>query len=49
MLSRLKAAPAITLAEREMLGCSWVRTQLQEGTVAPGANRRNTDKQVNLN
>jgi len=46
MNSRLKAAPTITLSEREMLGCSWVRTYLQEVTVLLGVNWRITDKQI---
>jgi hypothetical protein len=46
MHSRLKAAPTITLSEREMLGFSWVRTYLQEVTVLLGVNWRITDKQI---
>ena len=45
MNSRLKAAPTITLSAREMLGCSWVRTYLQEVTVLLGVNGSITDKQ----
>ena len=44
MHSRLKAAPAITLSEREMPRCSWVRTYLQEVTVLSGINWRIADK-----
>ena len=46
MNSRLKAAPTITLSARELLGFSWVRTYLQEGTVLLGVNWRITDKQI---
>ena len=45
MHSRLKAAPTITLSERELLRFSWVRTSLQEVTVVSGVNWRITDKQ----
>ena len=45
MYSRLKAAPTSTLAEREMLRFSWVKTKLQEVTVVIGVNGRITDKQ----
>jgi hypothetical protein len=46
MHSRLKAAPTITLSEREMLRCSWVRTSLQEVTVVLGVNWSIEDKQI---
>ena len=45
MNSRLKAAPTITLSERGVLRFSWVRTELQEVTVALGVNWRITGKQ----
>jgi hypothetical protein len=48
MHSRLKAAPTITLSERELLRCSCVRTSLQEVTVVLGVNWRITDKQIDL-
>jgi len=38
--SRLKAAPAITLSEREMLGFSRGRTKPRDGTVVLGVNGR---------
>jgi hypothetical protein len=46
MHSRLKAAPTITLSERDLLGFSWVRTSLQEVTVLLGVNWRTTNKQI---
>ena len=46
MHSRLKAAPTITLSEREMLRCGCVRTYLQEVTFVLAGNRRITDKQT---
>jgi hypothetical protein len=46
MNSRLKAAPTITISQREMLGFSWVRTSLQEVTVVLGGNWRITDKEI---
>ena len=46
MNSRLKAAPTITLSEREKLGFGWVRTSPQEVTAVLGVNWRITDKQI---
>jgi hypothetical protein len=48
MHSRLKAAPTITQSEREILGCSWVRTSLRAVTVILSVNWRIPDKQILL-